>query len=92
MPGSELEQFFFTSLNSDPSLKKIARAHFPALEPNLKAQLNCVDSKEDKGFFENLLGIEAKEKVKKKGFGEKKKGFFQKMGDLFKKKKREKEN
>ena len=78
----------FKQMNSDPQLASISAAKFPKPSPALLAQLACDDFKDDKNFIQNLLGLEKKEKIKKKEFGEKKKGFFQKVGDFFKSKKK----
>ena len=78
----------FKQMNSDPKLASISAAKFPKPSPALLAQLACDDFKDDKNFIQNLLGLEKKEKIKKKEFGEKKKGFFQKVGDFFKSKKK----
>ncbi|MEM1407766.1 MAG: transglycosylase domain-containing protein [Bacteroidota bacterium] len=80
----------FKQMNSDPKLASVSKAKFPKPSPALLAQLACDDFKDDKNFIENLLGLEKKEKIKKKEFGEKKKGFFQKVGDLFKGKNKKK--
>lgn len=80
----------FKQMNSDPKLASISAAKFPKPSPALLAQLACDDFKDDKNFIQNLLGLEKKEKIKKKEFGEKKKGFFQKVGDFFKSKKKKK--
>ncbi|TRX52038.1 PBP1A family penicillin-binding protein [Fulvivirga sp. M361] len=79
----------FQKINSDRGLSNISKARFTPLPASLARKLDCVNSKEDKNFLQNLLGIEKKEKVKKKEFGEKKKGFFDKIGSIFKKKKKD---
>ena len=76
----------FQKINTDKELAKISQARFDALPSNLERKLDCANSKEDKTFVQDLLGIKKKEKVKKKEFGEEKKGFFEKIGSIFKKK------
>lgn len=76
----------FQKLNADKNLSAISKARFDPLPHNLEKKLDCVNSKEDKTFIQDLLGIKKKEKVKEKEFGEEKKGFFEKIGSIFKKK------
>ncbi|MEM9856537.1 MAG: transglycosylase domain-containing protein [Bacteroidota bacterium] len=78
----------FQHMNENTELVEVSRATFPKVDPTIQARLNCDDFKDDKNFIQNLLGLEKKEKVKEKAFGEKKKGFFKKVGDFFKKKKK----
>ncbi len=82
----------FQRMNKDRELSKICKARFRPLPRDLMKKLDCVNSKEDKNFIQTLLGIEKKEKVREKEFGEKekkkkKKNLFDKIGSLFKKKK-----
>ncbi len=76
----------FKDMNKDASLNHVTKAKFPTLSPDLVSILSCEDELEDKNFIQKVLGIEKKDKAKKKAFGEEKKGLFKKLKDLFKKK------
>ena len=78
----------FKDMNKDASLNSITQAKFPQLSADLLSVLDCENEKEDKNFFQKVLGIEKKDKAKEKEFGEEKekKGFLKKIKDAFKKK------